>query len=100
MHARVGIVQMSPRTFEQGIKIMSTQALPSLRLLDGYRGIVILGDPETGKALYLSFWETEEDMHRSEEEAGVLRQDTADALDVDEIPVELYEVRVFELADG
>lgn len=100
MHARLGTVQMSPRTFEQGIKILSTQALPSIRLLDGFRGVVILGDAETGKALYLSLWETEEDMRRSESEAGVLRQDTAEALGVGDIPVEGYEVRVFELADG
>jgi heme-degrading monooxygenase HmoA len=95
----MGIVVMSPEDFEQGIKIMSTQALPAIRLLPGYRGGLVLGDPEAGKAVYLTFWETEEDMRRSEEHARVLRQDSAEALGVGEIPLERYEVRVLELPE-
>ncbi len=95
----MGIVVMSPEDFEQGIKIMSTQALPAIRLLPGYKGGLILGDPEAGKAVYLTFWETEEDMRRSEKDADVLRQDSAEALGVGEIPTERYEVRVFELPE-
>jgi hypothetical protein len=99
MHARMGIVEMSPEDFEQGIKIMSTQALPAIRLLHGYRGGLILGDADAGKAVYVTFWETEEDLRRSEAEAGMLRTDTAEALGVGEIPIERYEVRVLELPD-
>jgi hypothetical protein len=90
---------MSPDDFEQGIKIMSTQALPAIRLLQGYKGGLILGDRESGKAAYVTFWETEEDLRRSEVEAGMLRADTAEALGVDEIPIECYEVRVLELPE-
>lgn len=92
----MGIVAMSPEDFEQGIKIMSTQALPAIRLLPGYKGGVVLGDRETGKAVYVTFWETEEDMRRSEEHADVLRRDSAEALGVGEIPTERYEVRVLD----
>jgi len=99
MHARMGIVAMSPEDFEQGIKIMSTQALPAIRLLPGYKGGLILGDAEAGKAVYVTFWESEEDMRRSEQDASVLRQDSAAALGVDEIPIERYEVMVLELPD-
>jgi len=93
----MGIVVMSPEDFEQGIKIMSTQALPAIRLLPGYKGGLVLGDPETGKAVYVTFWETEEDMRRSEDDASVLRDESAEALGVGEIPTERYEVRVLEL---
>ena len=99
MHARMGIVVMSPEEFEQGIKIMSTQALPAIRLLPGYKGGLILGDADAGKAVYVTFWETEEDLRRSEAEAGTLRTDTAEALGVGEIPIECYEVRVLELPE-
>jgi heme-degrading monooxygenase HmoA len=92
----MGIVEIAPEDFEQGIKIMSTQALPAIRLLPGYKGGLILGDQEAGKAVYLTFWETEEDMRRSEEDADVLRQDSAEALGVGEIPVERYDVRLLE----
>jgi len=95
----MGIVAMSPEDFEQGIKIMSTQALPAIRLLPGYKGGLILGDAEAGKAVYVTFWESEEDMRRSEQDASVLRQDSAAALGVDEIPIERYEVMVLELPD-
>lgn len=93
----MGIVVMSPEDFEQGIKIMSAQALPAIRLLPGYKGGLILGDPKAGKAVYLTFWETEEDMRASEEDAGVLRDDSAEALGVGDIPVERYEVITLEL---
>jgi hypothetical protein len=99
VHARVGTVAMSPEDFEQGIKIMSTQALPAIRLLHGYKGGLVLGDREAGKALYVTFWETEEDLRRSEAEAGMLRADTAEALGVGAIPIECYEVRVLELPE-
>jgi hypothetical protein len=95
----MGIVAMTPEDFEQGIKIMSTQALPAIRLLPGYKGSLILGDQEAGKAVYLTFWETEEALRRSEEDAGMLRQDSAQALGVGEIPVERYEVLALELPD-
>ena len=95
----MGMVAMSLETFEQGIKLMSTQALPAIRLMQGYKGGLILGDRESGKAVYVTFWETEEDLRRSEEETGVLRHDSAEALGVDEIPVERYEVLTFELPE-
>jgi heme-degrading monooxygenase HmoA len=93
----MGTVVMSPEDFEQGIKIMEAQALPAIRLLPGYKGGLILGDPEAGKAVYLTFWETEDDMRASEEDAGVLRHDSAEALGVDDIPIERYEVITLEL---
>lgn len=99
MHARMGILAMSPDDFEQGIKIMSTQALPAIRLLHGFKGGLILGDPKTGKAAYVTFWETEEDMQGSEEDAGVLRHDLAEAIGVGQIPTEHYEVRLLEFPE-
>jgi heme-degrading monooxygenase HmoA len=91
---------MSPRTFEQGVRIMGTQALPSVRLMDGFKGALLLGDRESGRALYLTFWETEEAMRRSEEGAAILRDDSAEALEAEPIPVERYEVLVSEFSSG
>jgi heme-degrading monooxygenase HmoA len=91
---------MSDRTFEQGVKIMGTQALPSLRLMEGYKGALLLGDRESGRALYVTFWETEEAMRRTEEGAAVLRDDSAEALGTEPIPVERYEVLVSEFPAG
>jgi heme-degrading monooxygenase HmoA len=100
MHARIGTVQMTPETFEQGVKIIETQALPSLRLMEGFKGALILADEEAAKALFLSLWESEEAMRKSETEVAVLREDSADALGVGGIPVERFDVRLIEIEDG
>lgn len=97
MHARVNTVSLSPETFEQGIKMMVTQAYPAVRLLEGYNGGLILADAQAGKALYVTFWETDEHMRRSEQEARAIRDDSAEALGLEDIPVERYEVRMLEL---
>jgi hypothetical protein len=96
----MGTLAIAPGAFEQGLKIMRTQALPSLRLMDGYKGALILGDPETGKALYVTLWETEEALAKSEEGAAELRDDSAEALELaGGVPVERYEVFLLETAD-
>jgi heme-degrading monooxygenase HmoA len=97
MHARIAIVRMPDEMFEEGIQIVRTQALPSLRVLPGYRAGTVLSDREGGTALVMTFWETREDMKRSESEAAVLREDSAAALGIGDVPVERYEVDVFEL---
>jgi heme-degrading monooxygenase HmoA len=95
----MGILGISPGAFEQGVKIMRTQALPSLRLMEGYKGAVLLGDPESGKALYLTFWETEDALRKSEEGAAELRDESAEALELADVPVERYEVFLLETVD-
>jgi heme-degrading monooxygenase HmoA len=95
----MGILGIAPGAFEQGVKIMRTQALPGLALMEGYKGAVLLGDPESGKALYLTLWETEEALRKSEEGAAELRDDSAEALELADVPVERYEVFVLETVD-
>jgi|SRR5919201_6559953 heme-degrading monooxygenase HmoA len=92
----MGSLAIAPGAFDQGLKIMRTQALPSLRLMEGFKGAVILGDRETGKALYVTFWETEEALRKSEEGAAELRDESAEALELTDVPVERYEVFLLE----
>jgi hypothetical protein len=87
---------MTPETFEQGIKIMQTQALPSFRLMDGFKGALIFADENAAKAVFISLWGSEEEMRRNEEEVATIRDDSAEVLAVEEIPVERYEVRLLD----
>ena len=100
MHARIGIVRVPDEMFEEGIQIVRTQALPALRVLQGYRGGTVLSDREGSTALVVTFWETEEDLERSEVEAAILREDSAAALGIGDVPVERYEVDVFDFGEG
>ena len=91
---------MSAPAFDQGAKIMETQVLPSLRLMEGFRGALLLGERGAGRALYVTFWDTEDAMRRSEDVAAVLREDSAEALGADAVPVERYEVMISEFPDA
>ena len=45
-----------------------------LREFEGYRGLLILGDPETGKARIVSFWDSLEALERSDKSRREVRE--------------------------
>ena len=47
--------------------------------MDGFKGMIALGDRQSGKTLGITFWESEEAMRASEEEANRLREESAEA---------------------
>ena len=65
-----------------------------LRQMDGLKNIYIFKsvDRQSGKALVITLWESEEAMHRSEEAVRTLRKETAGALAANIVAGELYEV--------
>ena len=65
-----------------------------LRQMDGSKNIYIFKsvDRQSGKALVITLWESEETMHRSEEAVRTLRKETAGALAANIVAVEHYEV--------
>ena len=76
------------------------QILPAARLLEGFRGIYILFDHESGRSLAMTLWESEEDMRASEEAALRARSESAEASGEDVVSVERYEVALRELVEG
>jgi heme-degrading monooxygenase HmoA len=99
MYARVSRLELAPETYEQGMRMARTQILPSLRLQPGFRGFLVLGDPEGSRALVVSLWESPEAERESEREAAVLREDSAAALGAG-VAVERYEVVLDEREAG
>jgi len=65
--------------------------------MDGFKGMIALGDRQSGKTLGITFWESEEAMRASEEEANRLREESAEAGGDTIAGVERYEVGVFEV---
>ncbi len=59
MFARVSTFQGPPDQTAEGIRVAREQILPAARLMDGFKGIYLLYDRESGKSLSLTLWETE-----------------------------------------
>src|SRR5919205_3988197 len=97
MFARVSTFQGPPDQTAEGIRVAREQIMPAARLMDGFRGIYLLFDRESGRSLSITLWETEEDMETSEEAASRVRTESAEAAGETVIGVERYEVALQEL---
>jgi heme-degrading monooxygenase HmoA len=97
MFARVSTFQGQPDQTAEGIKVAREQILPAARLQDGFRGIYLLFDRESGRSLSITLWETEEDLKASEDAALRARTESAEAAGEVIVGVERYEVALQEL---
>ena len=97
MFARVSTFQGPPDQTAEGIRVAREQILPAARLQDGFKGIYLLFDRESGRSLSVTLWETKEDMKASEEAASRVRTESAEAAGETIIGVERYEVVLQEL---
>ncbi len=104
MWVRMSIFQGAPdqskEQVEQNNKMIQETVLPSARQMEGFKGVLSLGDRKSGKGISLTFWETEEAMKASEESANQLRQKAADQTAEQVAGVERYEVYINELPQG
>lgn len=99
MFARVSTFQGPPDQTAEGIRVAREQILPTARLMDGFKGIYLLFDRESGRSLSITLWETEADMQASEVAASRARAESAEASGETVVGVERYEVALRELID-
>jgi heme-degrading monooxygenase HmoA len=66
MHARVVNMEMLPIDVGEAVHIYQERVVPAAREQKGFRGALMLTDPDTGEGLSISLWNSEEDMHASE----------------------------------
>ncbi len=97
MFARISTFQGPPDQTAEGIRVAREQILPAARLQEGFLGIYLLYDRESGRSLSITFWESEEDMKASEEAALRARTESAEAAGEVIVGVERYEVALQEL---
>jgi heme-degrading monooxygenase HmoA len=97
MFARVSTFQGPTDQTAEGIRLAREQILPAARLMDGFKGIYLLFDRESGKSLSITLWESEEDMSASEEAASRVRSQSVAAAGDAVIGVERFEVALQEL---
>ena len=97
MFARVSTFQGPPDRTAEGIRVAREQILPAARLQDGFMGIYLLFDRESGRSLSITLWESEEAMQASEDAALRARTESAEAAGDIVLGVERYEVALQEL---
>ena len=97
MFARVSTFQGPPDRTAEGIRVAREQILPAARLQEGFLGIYLLFDRESGRSLSVTLWESEEDMKASEDAALRARTESAEAAGEIIVGVERYEVALHEM---
>ena len=98
MHARVSIFEGgNPEQIDDSLRQARDDVLPRAKQMDGFKGMIALGDRQGGKTLGITFWESEEAMRASEEAANELRQESAEVGGEQIAGVERYEVGLFEV---
>ncbi len=76
MYARVTTVQIQPGKMEEAIRIYRDSVVPAAKQQHGFNGVFLLTDPNTGKGLSITWWETEADM-KAGETSGYYQQQLA-----------------------
>jgi heme-degrading monooxygenase HmoA len=98
VHARVSIFEGPPDMIDESLRQAREVILPQAKEKDpGFKGIIALTDRQGGKLLGITFWESEEAMRATEEEATRLREESAEAGGGTVAGVERYEVGLFEV---
>jgi heme-degrading monooxygenase HmoA len=97
VYARVSIFEGSPEQIDEMLRQVREVVLPQAKQDEGFKGIIALGDRQSGKTLGITFWESEEAMRASEEDANRLRSVSAEAGGQQIASVESYEVGLFEV---
>jgi hypothetical protein len=92
MFARVTQVVVNPERLGQGSREVEDHVIPALKMQAGYSGGLLLGNPESGKVLVISLWETEQEMHTTDEASYWFRIYGAEAVGGTVVDVETYEV--------
>ena len=94
MFARVSAYRLSPGGDpEAAIKSFANFSDP-IRQLEGNQGLMLLIDRETNTALTITFWETQERLHSSAEQASRLRRLAASIANVSIEDVKNYEIAI------
>ena len=101
MYARVTTIEGAPGQAEEGIRTFREQVLPVLDDVEGCKGTFLLVDRNTGKALGVTLWASEDAMMASEEMADRLRSQAAESVPAaGAARVERYEVPIFAVEAG
>jgi quinol monooxygenase YgiN len=93
MNAKVVTFQIKPGKQSEVIRLFKELVVPGAERQKGFKGGILLTDPDTGKAMSVALWEAEADIKASEA-SGYYKEWVAKLSDALALPPvrELYEV--------
>jgi heme-degrading monooxygenase HmoA len=80
VYARSTTIQAQPSSIDAGVAHIRDAVMSRVQEVDGCVGLSMLADPQTGRCIVTTAWETEEAMHASEEQIRPIRDRAADEL--------------------
>lgn len=97
MHARVTSSQVSPEKVDEAIKVYK-ETMHESKQVEGYKGELLLIDPETGRGIQITFYETPAHT-KGAETSGHFDQHVGRAAHLITAPVnqEVFDVVVLEM---
>jgi heme-degrading monooxygenase HmoA len=104
VYARSTTVQAQTSSIDDGIAYVRDEVMPALQAMDGYVGLSLLVDRESGRCIATSAWDTDEAIRTSTEQAAPLRDRAAAMFGGSDAAVALWEIgamhRDHRSADG
>jgi hypothetical protein len=92
MLANMTTVKTDRGGLDEDAKIAAEALLPWVRQFDGYRGIVVMSDRENGMAHFVTFWEDQEALQKSEYGRTQVREQMAKTAGVEIENVQSFSV--------
>ena len=96
MVSRVNRLQTRPERLADVARVVRDVVHPGIRDESGYVGYIVLGDPETGRALGVTLWESEEMRELSDAKARQIRPHVEEATGGTMEAVDNYEVLFYD----
>ena len=92
MHASFTTVRDAGPDVADTARLAAESMLTWLREFDGYRGLLVFADPQSGVARIMTLWESAEDLERSERARTQVRESMVAAAGAAIESVERYEL--------
>jgi len=99
MFANMTTVKGEIADLDEGATMAGEAILPWVKEFDGYKGMIVLTDGESGTAHFVTFWENEEALDRSAYGRQQVREQMAKTAGVEIESVRAYTVRVVDGLD-
>ena len=101
MHGRVVSVQVEPAKLGEAAELYRDSVVPAAQQQPGFRGAMLLTDSESGNAISVTFWDTEEHLVRGQESGFYQDQIAKFAEYLVRLPDQQgYELSVMSMSDG
>jgi quinol monooxygenase YgiN len=94
MYARVNATEWNPDKVEEGMRLTEEKIIPSYQQHPGFRGYILLTEPDGDSAMAITMWDTQEQLESS---AGIARAMIGELKDILRAPpkADNYEVRFY-----